>query len=245
MGSASRNCWAGGSTGSHIAQRGRRGRWRLAGIGVSVGRRTCRPKNTPSTPDACRRYMKTTRCFDSEIGRLPERYRTVVVLCYLQGQTHEEAARRLRRPIGTISARLSRARDLLRGRLVRRGLAPAGILGALAAGSSASAAPSSTLLETTVQAAIPFAAGRGVHDWGRLGFGDHSRGRSTSNHVSDPTLYHCRDPIGRTRADCPAGRFGRCPEGKARRRKTDRGGQEGHAALRPRPSPHTRRPRSL
>jgi RNA polymerase sigma factor (sigma-70 family) len=57
-----------------------------------------------------------------EIGRLPERYRTAVVLCDLQGLTHEEAAHRLGRPVGTISARLSRARARLKGRLSRRGV---------------------------------------------------------------------------------------------------------------------------
>ena len=37
-----------------------------------------------------------------EIARLPERYRMAVVLCDLQGLTHEEAARRLGRPVGTL-----------------------------------------------------------------------------------------------------------------------------------------------
>ena len=31
-----------------------------------------------------------------EIGRLPDRYRTPVVLCYLEGLTHEEAVARAR-----------------------------------------------------------------------------------------------------------------------------------------------------
>ena len=58
-----------------------------------------------------------------EIGRLPDRYRTPVVLCYFEGLTHEEAARRLGWPIGTVGVRLMRARERLRGRLTRRGLA--------------------------------------------------------------------------------------------------------------------------
>jgi RNA polymerase sigma factor (sigma-70 family) len=57
-----------------------------------------------------------------EIGRLPEKYRTAVVLCDLQGLTHEEAGRRLGRPTGTISCRVSRARERLKGRLARRGV---------------------------------------------------------------------------------------------------------------------------
>ena len=60
-----------------------------------------------------------------EIGLLPERYRSAVVLCYLEGLTHEAAAERLGRPVGTVRSRLATARDRLRARLTRRGLAPA------------------------------------------------------------------------------------------------------------------------
>jgi len=61
---------------------------------------------------------------DEELARLPEAYRSAVVLCDLGGLTHEEAARDLRCPVGTIKSRLARGRDRLRGRLERRGLAP-------------------------------------------------------------------------------------------------------------------------
>ena len=59
-----------------------------------------------------------------ELGRLPEQHRSVVVLCYLEGHTCEAAARQLGWPVGTVKSRLSRARERLRGRLLRRGLAP-------------------------------------------------------------------------------------------------------------------------
>ena len=66
-----------------------------------------------------------------EIERLPARYKTAIVLCDLQGLTHEEAARRLGRRVGTISSQVSRARERLRRRLDRRGLAyPSGIVAA-------------------------------------------------------------------------------------------------------------------
>jgi len=62
-----------------------------------------------------------------EISRLPERYRRPVVLCYFEGLTHEEAARRLGWPMGTLGVRLMRARERLRERLTRRGFASTGL----------------------------------------------------------------------------------------------------------------------
>jgi RNA polymerase sigma factor (sigma-70 family) len=89
-----------------------------------------------------------------EIERLPERYRVAIVLCDLQGLTHQAAAQRLGRPVGTVSARLSRARERLKGQLSRRGLAlPAGVVTAAIATSHASAMPA-TLVESTIKVAM-------------------------------------------------------------------------------------------
>ncbi len=46
---------------------------------------------------------------DEEIRRLPEKYRRPVVLCYLEGKTHEEAARRLRCSVGSVRGPLAGA----------------------------------------------------------------------------------------------------------------------------------------
>jgi RNA polymerase sigma factor (sigma-70 family) len=54
-----------------------------------------------------------------EIERLPAKYREPIVLCYLEGLTHEQAAQRLGWPLGTVRGRLARARDRLRSRLTR------------------------------------------------------------------------------------------------------------------------------
>src|SRR5262249_19548804 len=58
------------------------------------------------------------------VRRLPEKYRAAVVLCYWEGLTQEQAAVQLGCPLGTVRSRLARARDLLRRRLSRRGIAP-------------------------------------------------------------------------------------------------------------------------
>src|SRR5262245_38930627 len=47
---------------------------------------------------------------DEELARLPERERGPLVLCYLEGRTRDEAARRLGCPVGTLKSRLERAR---------------------------------------------------------------------------------------------------------------------------------------
>ncbi len=64
------------------------------------------------------------RVLHEEVGRLPEKYRRAVVLCYLEGLTHDQAADRLGWPVGTVRSRLARARDRLRERLIGRGVAP-------------------------------------------------------------------------------------------------------------------------
>jgi RNA polymerase sigma factor (sigma-70 family) len=53
----------------------------------------------------------------AELDSLPEKYRFLVVQCYLEGKTTQEVARLLDRPVGTIKGWLSRARGMLRERL--------------------------------------------------------------------------------------------------------------------------------
>ena len=89
-----------------------------------------------------------------EVNRLPTKYRQPVVLCYFEGQTHDEAAAALQWPVGTVRSYLSRARDLLRNRLARRGLAPAGLIGASLLRSSARAEVPTALRNATLAAAI-------------------------------------------------------------------------------------------
>src|SRR5262249_49711001 len=94
-----------------------------------------------------------------EIRRLPEKYRVPVLLCYLEGLTHEEAARQLGWPLGTVKGRLGRARDLLRRRVSRRGVVLPASAVAAAVARQAEAVPV-LLIESTLRAALAVAAGR-------------------------------------------------------------------------------------
>ena len=84
---------------------------------------------------------------DDEIARLPEKYRRVVVFCYLDGLTHDQAAERLRCPVGTVRSRLSTAREKLQARLLRKGIR---------VGASVSAGAFATILSVeTAKASVP------------------------------------------------------------------------------------------
>ncbi len=89
---------------------------------------------------------------DEEIHRLPARYRVPLVLCHLEGMRHDEVAQRLGCPVGTIESRLSRARDQLRSRLTRRGLAPTEL--AIGAALRPPATATSLLSASTIDATI-------------------------------------------------------------------------------------------
>jgi RNA polymerase sigma factor (sigma-70 family) len=59
---------------------------------------------------------------DEELQRLPDHYRSVLVLCYLEGQTRDEAAIQLGLTHSALHGRLERGRKLLAARLSKRGL---------------------------------------------------------------------------------------------------------------------------
>jgi cobalt-zinc-cadmium efflux system membrane fusion protein len=91
---------------------------------------------------------------DEEINRLPAAYRTAVILCCLEGQTQEAAARQLGCAPSTVAWRLAQARQRLRARLGCGD--PDSWAGALVA------VPSLALIENTVRIGLAFARGQAV-----------------------------------------------------------------------------------
>src|SRR5262245_7264458 len=93
---------------------------------------------------------------DAEVMRLPEKYRVPLLLCQLEGLSLEEAGRQLGCPSATIGTRLARARDRLRARLAKRGLALSGATVAtyLNHYQPAQAAPPHAAIQGTLQAAM-------------------------------------------------------------------------------------------
>jgi RNA polymerase sigma factor (sigma-70 family) len=112
----------------------------------------------PAVPgfDAADRELKPL--LHEELGRLPEKFRAPLVLCYLEGLTYEEAARRLHCPLGTLKARLTRGRELLRSRLSRRGVAVTMLLLLMVLSEESLAVPPA-LIDSTVRTGMEVTAG--------------------------------------------------------------------------------------
>jgi RNA polymerase sigma factor (sigma-70 family) len=106
----------------------------------------------PEEPDALLAADRRA-ALDDALSRLPEKYRVPLVLHYLEGKTVRQAAEEIGCPPGTVSGRLNRARELLRRRLARRGVAPSGALvPAVLARAGKAAALGAALASATVHA---------------------------------------------------------------------------------------------
>lgn len=98
-----------------------------------------------------------------ELNRLPEKYRAAVVLCHLEGRSRRQAADELGLSETAVKGRLERAREMLRWKLHRQGLAlPAVLFGGELAREIAEAAISDSTALVTAQAAAKFAIGDAV-----------------------------------------------------------------------------------
>jgi hypothetical protein len=88
-----------------------------------------------------------------EVNSLPKEFGIPIILSYLEGKTNEEVAELLQWPLGTVKGRLSYARELLRIRLMRRGvvLSAALLMTALTRGFASAEVVPAELINRTVR----------------------------------------------------------------------------------------------
>ena len=94
---------------------------------------------------------------DEEIGQLPTRFQSPLVLCHLEGRTQQDAADELGLTYATIRRRLQQAKLLLRERLVSRGMPETGallVVPLLIKAAESSVAPSSVVVQQAIHAAM-------------------------------------------------------------------------------------------
>jgi len=113
------------------------------------------PEPAASAPAADRAALRIA--LDEELGRLPEQFRTPLVLCYLEGRSPAEVTRHLGLTDGQLRGRLYRAKERLRRRLTRRGFALPAVLLALTVGRQGRAVSATLAADTVRLAADPSA----------------------------------------------------------------------------------------
>jgi RNA polymerase sigma factor (sigma-70 family) len=107
----------------------------------SAGRRKRRERasaaHEANSPVADVAWDELQAAVHDEVGRLPEALRVPFVLCGLQGKSQRDVAAELGWKIGTLSGRLTKARQLLLERLSKRGVAAGSVVAAVVGGSAA------------------------------------------------------------------------------------------------------------
>jgi RNA polymerase sigma factor (sigma-70 family) len=123
-------------------------------------REAAAPVRSVSEPLAELTVHEAQTIVDQELARLPDKYRAPLVLCCLEGLTRDEAAQQLGWSVSLLKSRLEQARELLRNRLVRRGMTlTAGVFATSLLGGAAQAGLAPALVDATVHAAVLSSSG--------------------------------------------------------------------------------------
>ena len=131
---------------ARVASARRRARESRAGCSASA-----------TTPDLSQ--TEAREAVHESLLALPDRYRTPLTLCYLEGRTQDEAARSLGLTRAGLKKRLEAGRDRLRDRLVSRGMGAAALP---AAWPGATSVLPDALARSTTLAATLIEAGKGA-----------------------------------------------------------------------------------
>jgi RNA polymerase sigma factor (sigma-70 family) len=97
-------------------------------------------------------WREVRQVLEEEMARLPEDLRSAVIVCLFEGRTQEEAGQILNVPPRTLKDRVRRGRELLRGRLTRRGITLA-VMGTLLSGGEVEALVPPALRTATLRGA--------------------------------------------------------------------------------------------
>jgi len=108
-----------------------------------------------------RTWQELRSIIDEEIARLPDKYQAPLVLCHLEGKSHNRAAKELGCAKTTLERRLCRGRELLRQLFVKRGITlSTGVLATVLSDKVAGAPLSALLTANTVKAAACVISGK-------------------------------------------------------------------------------------
>jgi RNA polymerase sigma factor (sigma-70 family) len=121
---------------------------------------------TNQDPNSIATLDQIQSILDEELNALPEKYKAPLVLCYLEGKSYGKAADELQCSHGQVRGKLEQAREMLRSKIVGRGvvITSAALATILTETSThaAGAGISTALMQTTLKSALVAAKAAGV-----------------------------------------------------------------------------------
>jgi len=142
--------------------------YRFALEGMRFGRRrrwhekaAAKPESSSKTagPEAQISLQEALSAVDGELDSMPEKYRVPLILHLIEGKSREEVASQLGMSFGTIRRRIEDGREMLRKRLIRRGIKMTVLVIPLVFAGSAEAAIAPALAVATAKSAALFVQG--------------------------------------------------------------------------------------